>query len=263
VIWLLARLSGRRGRLGDLLQTELLWPPRRRPAAAAPSPSSPPAAVVAASPPAIAVVALLVAAAAGMLALPGRAEEVPARPQGFATFPLRLGEWRGTERALDQVYIDVLKFDDYLLADYTRPGDAEPVQLYAAYYGSQRKGASVHSPRSCIPGGGWEITRMEQVTLRGAGPAGGDLPVNRVLIANGPYRQLVYYWFDQRGRRMTNEYHVKLMLFWDALTRNRTDGALVRVVTTLPPNSDAAAADRRLDDFVRAAYPRLVPLLPS
>jgi EpsI family protein len=87
--------------------------------------------------------------------------------------------------------------------------------------------------------------------------------VNRAIIQKGDHRQLVYYWFQQRGRNITNEYLVKWYIFWDALTRNRTDGALVRLITSVPPSSDLADADRLLSDFSRAVVVPLRDYVPE
>lgn len=121
----------------------------------------------------------------------------------------------------------------------------------------------MHSPRSCIPGGGWEIGAFVPVAVDGVEVAGRPLVVNRVVIAKGASRQLVYYWFDQRGRQMTNEYVVKWMIFWDALMRNRTDGALVRLVTQMVPGEDLGRAERRLGDFLKEAYPEIAAYVPD
>ena len=87
-------------------------------------------------------------------------EEVPPPRAMFIDFPMKLDGWLGTSLTLEKQYIDALRFDDYVLADY-RFGDGQPVNLYAAYYRSQRKGQSAHSPQSCLPGGGWEISSIE------------------------------------------------------------------------------------------------------
>ena len=84
------------------------------------------------------------------------------------------------------------------------------------------------------------------------------LRVNRTLIEMGDQRELVYYWFQQRGRAIDNEFAVKWYIFWDALTEHRTDGAMVRLVTALPAGSDVEDADRRLTDLAA----RIVPALP-
>jgi EpsI family protein len=132
-----------------------------------------------------------------------------------------------------------------------------------AYYASQRKGESAHSPRSCIPGGGWEITDLSQRNLDGVAVAGQPLRVNRVLIQKGENKQLVYYWFQQRGRVITNEYLVKWYLFWDALTHNRTDGALVRLVTYIGPGQSVEQADRELSTFAARISSPLEQYVPD
>ena len=81
-----------------------------------------------------------------------------------------------------------------------------------------------------LPAGGWQIKSLTQRSLPEIRAGRDALRVNRALIELGNQRQLVYYWFQQRGRVITNEYQVKWYLFWDALTRNRTDGALVRLI---------------------------------
>jgi len=213
--------------------------------------------------------------ALGLSALVRQRDEIPVPRSPFAEFPLHLEGWTGHPRQLEQEYLDVLKFDDYILADYLprQPAPATgpnrelptaaasaPVNFYSAYYASQRKGESVHSPRSCIPGGGWAIRSLEQ---RRVATGAAALEVNRLLIQKGDERQLVYYWFQQRGRRLTSEYAVKWYLFWDALTRHRSDGALVRLITPAPPAEDVAGADRRLTEFLQAAIGPLARFVPD
>ena len=154
-----------------------------------------------------------------------------------------------------------MKLDDYELADYTNTAGAV-VNLYVSYYKSQRKGDAVHSPRACLPGGGWQMRDFAQRQLPNVSIDGQPLRVNRTLIELDNQRELVYYWFDQRGRIITNEFAVKWYLFWDALTRHRTDGAMVRLITPLPVGASEAAADERLTDFagkVARVLPRFVP----
>jgi exosortase D (VPLPA-CTERM-specific) len=204
---------------------------------------------------------LLVGFVVTTLALPRPAEVIPSRTT-FAGFPMQLGEWRGRRNTLEGIYSDALKLDDYLLADYVGPS-GHAVNLYIAYYDSQRKGEAVHSPRSCLPGGGWQLRDFDQRTLSDVKINGQPLRVNRTLIELGDQRQLVYYWFEQRGRVITNEFVVKWYLFWDALTRHRTDGALVRLITALPPSSDEADADRRLVDLAAQIAPTLTRYVPN
>lgn len=205
--------------------------------------------------------ALLLAAAISSSFLAARAEIHPQRAD-FSSFPMKLGDWQGKSSSMEKIYLDALKLDDYILADYVKDGKSL-TNLYAAYYVSQRTGESAHSPRSCIPGGGWRIMSISPQLLDGV--TYGDQPfrVNRLVIQKGEYKQLVYYWFQQRGRIINNEYMVKWYLFWDALTRNRTDGALVRLIAMIPPGGDVAAADKQLAEFSRQVVGRLKEYIPD
>jgi exosortase D (VPLPA-CTERM-specific) len=197
----------------------------------------------------------LVLGAAGSLLLGGRTEYLPERP-AFVNFPLVLEDgWRGRSRPLDRIVEDVLQVDDYILADYVNGKSA--VNFYVAYYGSQRAGASAHSPRSCLPGGGWRIDSHTRVELDNG------VPVNRFLITLGEHRQLVYYWFKQRERNITNEFMVKWYLLWDALTRNRTDGALIRLTTMIQPGEDVEAVEGRLREFASVVTVPLSDYIPD
>ena len=205
--------------------------------------------------PFFAATALTATAAVLSFALPNRAESPVERAQ-FTDFPSHLGSWTGRREPLNAVYLEALHLDDYVMANFTRQ-DARPVNLYAAYYDSQRKGQSAHSPRSCIPGGGWNIRSLEQRTLPIAVAKGQPLRVNRVVVESGLQRQIVYYWFEQRGRFLTSEYAVKWYIFWDALTRNRTDGAMIRLTAASRPGESEADVDRTLAEFATAAAPVL------
>ncbi len=191
----------------------------------------------------------------------GQREELRLDRVPLNAFPLILNEWKASESRLDTQVEISLGLDDYVIADYRR-GKSDVVNFYAAYYGSQRKGVSPHSPQVCIPGGGWLITGLgrEPVAL-----FNGDegFEVNRVIIERAGQRQLVYYWFEQRGRRIANEYWMKWYLLVDALLRNRSDGALVRVTTAINPLEEPANADRRLQDFMKLAVPRLAAHVPN
>jgi exosortase D (VPLPA-CTERM-specific) len=197
-----------------------------------------------------------------IMALIPRPEEIYPLRASFADYPMQLGRWSGRLESMDGVYLDALKLDDYLMADYASP-ERQSVNLYIAYYNSQRKGEAVHSPRSCLPGGGWQMEDFGQRTLEGIRVGGTPLEVDRALITLGDQRELVYYWFQQRGRVITNEFAVKWYLFWDALTRHRTDGALVRLITALPPGGDPSTADRRLVDLAGRVAPTLPRYVPN
>jgi exosortase D (VPLPA-CTERM-specific) len=207
--------------------------------------------------------ACLVFLCAGGLAaflISGRLEAIQERTR-FVEFPARIGQWQGYPSLLDEDNKKILVgLDDYILSDYSRP-DGNAVNLYVGYYASQRKrGGSPHSPIACIPAGGWTITKFQQVNYVDLAE---DLPFNRAVIEKGISRQLVYYWFDERGRKIANEYWAKFLLLADAIVDNRTDGALIRLTTQIRPNESEEDADRRLQSFMQIALPRLAEFLPS
>jgi exosortase D (VPLPA-CTERM-specific) len=205
-------------------------------------------------------IGLLLAVSAGYL-LPERQELTPPRT-AFSEFPVQFADWQGRPEPMEQVYIDALKFTDYALINFKNSG-GDVINLYSAYYESQRKGESVHSPRSCLPGGGWEIQSLTQVDVPNATVDGVPLRVNRALISYGDQKQLVYYWFQQRGRVMTNEFLVKWYMLIDAIFMHRTDGALVRVIAPLTPGGDVSRLDGALNEFTADIAPMLSRYIPK
>ncbi len=144
----------------------------------------------------------------------------------------RLGEYRMLEdRRLSEAELSVLAPDAYLLRTYTGP-ELPPAEVYVAFYGHQARGSSVHSPRNCLPGSGWEPLRHERAVVDTS--LGGE-EINRYVVEHESGAQaVVYYWYQGRGRVEASEYRVKWDLIRDAVVRRRTDEALIRVVIPLP-----------------------------
>lgn len=179
----------------------------------------------------------------------------------LAEFPMTIGEWRGQTSPLEQKYLDALKLSDYLQADYVN-GQGRAVSLYVAYNESQRKGQSSHSPATCLPGSGWIFNESGLVSVP-VGPAGAMAEVKKAFMEKNGAKMLVYYWFPQRGRVLTNLFQLKWYTFVDALTKQRTDGALVRLITTVYDREQPADAEARLQEFVRQVGPQLNNFLPG
>jgi exosortase D (VPLPA-CTERM-specific) len=205
--------------------------------------------------PLVASVIALAISAVIVSSIEKRTEIIPARSL-FPEFPTQLGKWHGEQTAMEDTVTKYLGLTDYILANYSLGDDSPPVNFYSAYYESQRKGVSPHSPRVCIPGGGWQIADISRTQI-------GDLPVNRIVIKKDDNTQLVYYWFQQRGRQLANEYLMKWYLFKDALFLNRTDGAMVRITTSVGPNENIADADNRLKAFAEQVTPVLPKFIPG
>ncbi|MEW8625386.1 MAG: VPLPA-CTERM-specific exosortase XrtD [Candidatus Thiodiazotropha sp.] len=180
----------------------------------------------------------------------------------FSRFPLQIGNWHGDEDMLEEKYLKSLKLDDYIIGDYTN-SFGSLVNFYTAYYASQQAGSAAHSPRSCIPGGGWQIDEVKEIDIPDLLVNGEPLKVNRLVIMRGDSKKLVYYWFQQRGRVITNEWLVKWYLFKDGFTKQRTDGALVRLTTNINDGEEWEDGDKRLADFAGEVVPLLDDYVPN
>ena len=170
-------------------------------------------------------------------------------------YPTQLGEWSAVHDRIDELVAEKLGFTDYVMLNYVN-NENLPINFYVAYYASQRKGVSPHSPKVCIPGGGWEIAGFSRTQIDA-------IPVNRALIRKGTQDQIVYYWFEERGLPVANEYLKKWMLFKDALLLKRTDGSLVRVTTPVLAGESMDQADQRARSFIRIARQQLSQFLPG
>lgn len=187
-------------------------------------------------------------------------EEIPLR-KNFSHFPLELSRWSGKELGLKKDVLKVLKVDDYMMRQY---GDPRGLQLglYVGYYKTQKQGATYHSPKNCLPGSGWSIVKTEKMPLNLTGADGRPMEINRLLIQKGLEKQWMFYWYQDRGRIITNEYWAKAYLMWDSVTKNRTDGAFVRVTVPFTEENQQIVLEEG-KAFTEAVYPLLKGYLPS
>lgn len=181
--------------------------------------------------------------------------------KALAIFPLDVGPWHGTRVFLEQDMVNSLHLSDYTMVNYV-DSEGKVINLYIAYYQSQRKGESIHSPETCLPGNGWIFTNAGLTGFEVPG-IGEKLEVNRALIEKLSDKQVAYYWFPLRGRILHSLWQIKFFNFWDAISIQRTDGALVRLITPLSPYEDAQQGDKRLQEFTRKIFPNLGDFLPG
>ena len=178
----------------------------------------------------------------------------------FSAFPETVGSWNGKKQNLEQMFLDGLNLTDYLLADY-RNGSGQVINSYVAFSDFQSKGKASHSPASCLPGSGWELKDPEKISLIDAN--GYPVIVNRAMMIMGSERRLTYYWFNQRGRILTDLFQTKLFNIVDSITLNRTDGSMVRLITPLAEKETPEIAETRLKEFFMQFNPILTSFLPS
>jgi len=181
---------------------------------------------------------------------------VPRQP--LRDLPYVLGPWTGAERPLEQRIVLAVSVTDYTNRVYVNQENA-PLDLYIGYYASQRTGDTIHSPKNCLPGAGWDPIQSGYATVSVAG--GRSIVVNEYVIQQGLDKELVFYWYQGRGRVIASEYAGKFWMIADAISRNRTDGALVRMVT--PMKDGEANARARLVGFTQVLFPHLGELIPN
>lgn len=200
------------------------------------------------------VVALL-AGTALILQARGNTDRNPGS-EPLSHFPQTIAKRAGSDLQIDQETLAVLGAGDFLSRVYANGGQAPPIGLFIAYFPTQRTGATMHSPRNCLPGAGWTFESNQYVDLKDA--SGKMHQVGEYIIANGDNRQFVIYWYEAHGRSVANEYKAKVHMVIDAMRLNRTDGALVRVITAINSSEGSNVAKDRAEAFVA----QLTPLLP-
>lgn len=211
------------------------------------------------------VVFVLLAASLATLKLRGDVDHVPPTAP-LALMPQTIGGWTAQDFPLDSETLAVLGDGRFLNRVYSHVGPdgrplAPPVSLFIGYFPTQRSGQSIHSPQNCLPGAGWAFLSSQVINL----PAGNGrpYPVGEYLIGNAGEKQVVLYWYLAHGRSVANDYKAKAYMMLDALRWNRTDGALVRIVTQVAPNESLDTAQQRAIHFANQVTPLLPTFIPN
>jgi EpsI family protein len=181
---------------------------------------------------------------------------VPHQP--LRELPYTLGDWTGKEQPFEARIIQAVGVSDYTNRVYSSQR-GRFAQLYVGYYSSQRTGDTIHSPKNCLPGAGWDPVQSGYATI--SIPDGRQIVVNEYVIQQGLDKMLVFYWYQDRGRVIASEYSAKFWMVADSISRNRTDGALVRLIT--PLHADEVDARSRLVSFAQILYPHLEEVIPN
>lgn len=190
-----------------------------------------------------------------------RQEITPVKPPLSGIPHLFPGPWTQVQEGVVEKEIqDVLQADDLLDRLYGSPDGRHSASLFIASFQSQRAGKAPHSPKNCLPGSGWMPVIADRIRI--------DVPnwpdpieVNRYVVQKGDSRSLVLYWYQSHNRIVASEYSAKIFLVLDSLRYNRSDTALVRVVTDAS-GGDVTAATKVATDFTRAFLPALTPFMP-
>ena len=184
---------------------------------------------------------------------------VPVR-KPLDSFPTAVGQWQAREGVLLELdTLNALKAKDYLMRRDQDPSGLS-VWLFIGYWDSQQKGAQPHSPRNCLPGGGWEPLENSRVTISLPQPFA-PITVNWFLIQKDRDRQVVFYWYQSQGTATAGELAARIQMMKNSMMRHRTDGALVRVSSPVYGSVEDTSA--RLVRYIQAMYPILGQYLPD
>jgi EpsI family protein len=195
----------------------------------------------------------------------GDVDKVPAS-EPLSLMPRTFGPWNAQDIPLTQDTLDVLGKGDFLNRVYTfQPATGQraepPISLFIGYFASQRTGQTMHSPQNCLPGAGWTFDSQKYTNLQDVN--GKNYNVGEYVIGNGEVKQFVIYWYQAHGRSIPNEYVAKGYMVTDAIRMNRTDGALVRVITQVQPSESLESARARAFHFTEQMAPELPRFIPN
>lgn len=205
-------------------------------------------------------VALMLAATLLLLLIRGNSDLIPAR-EPLEQLSRVIAGRTGSDIRIDQETLDSLGTGDFLSRSYTLPEQSQPVDLFIGYFPTQRTGVNIHSPKHCLPGAGWAFESSQAVDLKDA--AGKTHRVGEYILSNGETRQFVLYWYQAHGRSVANAYMAKAYMVADAMRMNRTDGALVRVMTPINANEDPSIARAQAEAFTAQLAPLLSRFIPN
>lgn len=180
----------------------------------------------------------------------------PRRPLRDLSY--QLGMWEGKDQPLQDQVVEAAAVTEYANRIYSEPARL-PLQLYIGYYASQKTGETIHSPKNCLPGAGWDPIHSGYARLTVEG--GQQIVVNQYVIQRDQDRLMVFYWYQSHGRVVASEYAGKFWMIADAIYRDRTDGSLVRIAT--PMNDGESAAYARLASFTTLLFPALDQIIPK
>jgi EpsI family protein len=207
------------------------------------------------------VVLLMCAATWYVMQSTSEVEPVPIK-KTLALFPHVIGEYTLSNafQSSSEV-VELLGVDDYIQYNYIRP-DGRRINLYVGYYEVVGMGKGYHSPKNCIPGGGWGIDRVEGRQIQSATDAASASTISEMIIRRGNEYQVVFYWYQNRGRIIASEYSEKIYQILDAIFKSRRDGSFVRIMASVADN-DIAATEADLKEFSEIVMTQLKDYLPG
>ena len=198
------------------------------------------------------ILCLLLLGVAGFVHIFDAARETGIK-KSLEFFPKEVGQWKAhTDRRISESEALLLGLDDYLFRDYSSPGGGN-INFYASFFSANNKDKGFHSPLNCMPGSGWDVASVENVSLQL--PDGEEVQTRKMLLMRGSEYQLSLYWYQCRSRIIASEYWERIYRVMDSIRYNRTDGAFVRLLVT------GSGVDHNGLEELKGFASRIIPLL--
>jgi len=221
------------------------------------------------------IVVLLLFVTAFLLHTRGDTDKVPPS-EPLSLMPQTIGPWTSRDIPMEDEVLAILGKGDFLNRVYMGPRtgtqpvstsiseqEGVPVSLFIGYFPTQRTGQSIHSPQHCLPGAGWVFESAYTHYTYLTGDDGQVYHVGEYVISDGNIKQFVLYWYQAHGRSIPNGYTAKIFMIADAIRMNRTDGAIVRVITPVLPLESIEDARARAIRFTKEMVPSLPRFIPG
>jgi EpsI family protein len=181
-------------------------------------------------------------------------------PHPLDQFPSTLGDWHVTQvGVIEKETLDILKADDTMDRNYSSA--ASTVNVFIAYFQTQRTGQSPHTPKNCLPGSGWSEVSSGAVNVN-IPDRNENIRINRYTVSKGDQKSLVLYWYQSKRRVIANEFDAKFYLVADSVVLHRSDTSIVKIVVPILRDRDQAAEEAGIR-FVQLVYPALRQFMPS
>jgi EpsI family protein len=205
------------------------------------------------------LVLILLASTLGLLRARVREEVLPPHIP-LKEFPLTLGGWLGRDLPMSDEVLEVLGPGDFLSRDYVNASQQHSASLFIAFFPSQRRGDTIHSPKNCLPGAGWIPVDSARIWIDNL--SGQKIEINRYVIEKGSDQAIVLYWYQAHGHVTPSEYKAKYHLVADSIAMNRSDGALVRILTFRQHGETLSQGEARAVSFAQLTMPLLETYIP-
>ena len=204
---------------------------------------------------------IVLLAQAGLFYGASRPEKVP-DVSPLSSFPIVVGKWQMVrDYPLEKEIQDILKADDTMNRAYVDASQSVGINVFLAYFKSQRAGQAPHSPKNCLPGNGWEPLETGYINIALPGESR-PVRINRYVVAHGEERSVVLYWYQSRERIIASEYSAKIWAVLDSIRYHRSDTSLVKFVVPFGQGTTAGQATAIAVDAVQGFYPAIRAQLP-